>query len=85
MNEKPRPDRKVDVENRAKFLPEDLLPYADQWVAWSADGSNIVAHHPDLTEVARQVAALGLEREDVVFDHLPPEGEVATLLAICVD
>jgi len=80
MNEKARPDRKVYVENRAKFLPEDLLPYADQWVAWSADGSKIVAHHPNLAEVARQVEALGLEREDVVFDRLPLEGEVTTLL-----
>lgn len=80
MNEKRRPDRKVYVENRAKFKPEDLLPYADQWVAWSADGARIVAHHSDLAEVARQVEVLGLEREDVLFDHLPPGGEVTTLL-----
>lgn len=80
MSEKSKPDRKVYVENRAKFLPEDLLPYANQWVTWSADGSRIVAHHPDLAEVARRVEALGLEREDVVFDHLPLEGEVTTLL-----
>ena len=80
MSEKPRPDRKVYVENRAKFLPEDLLPYADQWVAWSADGAKVVAHHKDLTEVARMIDALGLGREDVVFDRIPPEGEVTTLL-----
>ena len=80
MNDKLRPDRKVYVGNRAKYKPEDLLPYADQWVAWSADGSRIVAHHAELAEVARQVAALGLEREDVIFDHLPPGGEVTTLL-----
>jgi hypothetical protein len=80
MSENTKPDRKVYVENRTKFLPEDLLPYANQWVAWSADGSRIVAHHPNLAEVARQVEAQGLEREDVVFDHLPPEGEVTTLL-----
>lgn len=80
MSEKERLDRKVYVENRAKFLPEDLLPYANQWVAWSMDGSRIVAHHSDLAEVARQIEAQGLEREDVIFDHLPPEGEVTTLL-----
>lgn len=28
-------DRKVYVENRGKFLPEDLRPYDGQWVAWS--------------------------------------------------
>lgn len=80
MNEKKRPDRRVYVENRAKFFPEDLLPYANQWVAWSADGSKIVAHHEDLGEVARAIDAMGLEREDVVFDRIPPEGEVTTLL-----
>jgi hypothetical protein len=80
MNDKPRPDRSVYVENRSRFLPEDLLPYADQWVAWSADGSAILAHHRDLAEVARMIEAMGLGREDVVFDHIPPEGEVTTLL-----
>ncbi|HWG45201.1 MAG TPA: hypothetical protein VN688_20725 [Gemmataceae bacterium] len=79
-NGKTRPDRWVYVKNRAKFLPTDLLPYADQWLAWSADGSQIVAHHKDLAEVARMVAESGLEREDVIFDHLPPGGEVTTLL-----
>lgn len=80
MSEKPRINRSVYVKNRAKFLPEDLLPYADQWVVWSSDGSRIVAHHSDLAEAARLVEGLGLDREDVVFDHLPPEGEVTTLL-----
>lgn len=79
-NGKAKPDRWVYVENRKKFLPADLLPYADQWLAWSADGSRIVAHHKDLAEVARMVAERGLEREDVIFDHLPPGGEVTTLL-----
>jgi hypothetical protein len=77
---KERPDRRVYVENRSKFLPEDLLPYAGQWVAWSADGSRIVAHHEDLLEVARLVEALGLDREEIIFDRIPPEGEVTTLL-----
>lgn len=85
MSEKGRPNRKVYVENLAKFLPEDLLPYADQWLAWSAAGSKIVAHHRDLAEAARQIEALGLEREEVVFDHLPPEGEITTLMGVFVD
>ena len=79
-NGKVKPDRWLYVKNRAKFFPEDLLPYADHWVAWSADGSTIVAHHGDLAEVARKIDAMGLAREDVIFDFIPPEGEVTTLL-----
>lgn len=80
MSEKTKPDRRVYVENRQKFLPEDLLPYAGQWVAWSADGARIVAHHEDLGELTRMVEAEGLDREEVVFDCIPPGGEVTTLL-----
>ncbi len=71
-------DRKVYVENRGKFLPEDLRPYDGQWVAWSADGSRIVAHNADLGCVVREVDQAGLQRDDVVFDHLfiEKEGEV---------
>jgi hypothetical protein len=78
--DKRRPDWATYVKNRSKWLPDDLLPYAGQWVAWSADGSRIVAHHEDLLEAARMVEAEGLDREDVVFDCIPPGGEVTTLL-----
>ncbi len=73
-------DWQVHVNNRSKFLPEDLLPYAGQWLAWSADGSRVVAHHTDLGEVVRQVEQAGLQRDDVVFHHMPVEGEGETLL-----
>ena len=69
-------DRQVYVTNRGKFLPEDLQPYAGQWVAWSADGSRIVAHNIDLGQAVREVEQAGLQREDVVFSHLPMNLEV---------
>jgi hypothetical protein len=84
MNDKPRdkvkPDRRVYVENRGKFPLEELNKYAGQWVAWSLDGSRIVAHHEDLGEAVRQVEAAGLDREDVIFDCIPPEGAGMTIL-----
>ena len=70
----------VYVANRAKFLPEDLIPYEGQWVAWSLDGSRIVAHHEDLEQVEREVQQAGLTLEDVIFDSIPPGGVVETLL-----
>jgi hypothetical protein len=73
-------DRQVYVDNRSKFMPEDLLPYAGQWVAWSADGSRIVAHNADLGQVVREVERAGLQRDEVVFDHLFIEKEGEALL-----
>jgi hypothetical protein len=80
VNGFPKVDRRIYIENRRRFRPEDLRPYAGQWVAWSADGSRIVAHHEDLAEAVRLVEATGLQRDDVVFDHLLPEGEMDSLL-----
>lgn len=78
-NGKSRPDRWVYVENRRKFPRDEQRKYAGQWLAWSADGSQIVAHHPDLVEAARMVEVAGIDRLDVIFDW-EPEEEVDTLL-----
>jgi hypothetical protein len=67
-----RRDRAVYVANRAKFTAQQLAPYQGQWIAWSNDGSRIVAHHEDLLEVARQVENSGLNSDDVVLDLQPP-------------
>jgi hypothetical protein len=80
MSEKPRMNRDVYVKNRSKYLPEDLLPYAEEWVAWSLDASRIIAHHCDLLEVARMLEEGGVDREDVNFEWIPPGGEVESLL-----
>ena len=45
------------IKNRSTFPPDDLLKYADHWIAWSPDGSAIVAGHkespPALSEMLR--------------------------------
>jgi hypothetical protein len=68
------------VENRRRFPLEEVNKCAGQWVAWSVDGSKIVAHHEDLMEVSRMVKAAGLDHEDVIFDHIPQEGEGGAIL-----
>ena len=81
MSEKPRMDRDVYVANRSKFFPADLLPYAEEWVAWSLDGSHIVAHHRDLMEVTHMLEAAGIDwQEEVNYEWIPPGGEVESLL-----
>ena len=75
-----RHDRNVYLQNRCKHPLEELAKYGNQWVAWSADGSRIVAHHEDALEVTRMVDAAGIDSEDVVLEWIPPGGEVQTLL-----
>lgn len=84
-NSKARVDRRVYVENRRKFTLEEINRYAGQWVAWSVDGSKVVAHHEDLKEAARLVQEAGLTWEDVIYDRIPPEGEVECLLPSLLD
>lgn len=80
MSEKPPMNRDVYIANRYKFLPDDLLPYAEEWVAWNRDGSRIVAHHRDLLEVGRMLDEAGIDQEDVNFEWIPPGGEIESLL-----
>jgi hypothetical protein len=52
-------DWKVFHSNRAAFPPEELACIAGQWLAWSFDGSQIVASSdaswpPPLREVPRR-------------------------------
>lgn len=75
-----RPDRDTYLKNRDRFMPHELAPYGNHWVAWSADGARIVAHHEDLLQVAEQVRAAGYGSEDVHLEFIPPGGEVETLL-----
>jgi hypothetical protein len=45
---------KVFLENREKFPEEELLSYAGQWIAWSPDGTAIVASSTESEAVVYQ-------------------------------
>ena len=45
--------------NRAKFSLADLQPYSGQWVAFSVDGSRILASAPTIAELDRRLTAVG--------------------------
>lgn len=38
---------KVFLKNREEFPEEELMKYAGQWIAWSPDGTAIIAHSPE--------------------------------------
>jgi hypothetical protein len=69
--ENPNLDMNVFIENTNKALPDALARYPWEHVAWSLDGTTILAHAPDLGDLYREVDRLGIT--DFVSDFLAPE------------
>jgi hypothetical protein len=59
-------------ENRNKFPEEQLEPYAGQWVAFSLDGTRILAAGKDLEEAMAKLEASGIDLPNAVWCHLDP-------------
>ena len=57
--------------NRNKLTYEQLAPYAGYHVAWSSDGTRIVAHHDDFEGLFAAVLQSGRSSEEVVFSYIP--------------
>jgi hypothetical protein len=70
-----KPPWRTYVTTRSQAAQEEARRYPGQWIAWSADGTRIVAHHPDPVEVTTMVEAAGLDSDDVILAYEPPEGE----------
>jgi hypothetical protein len=66
-------------KNRRLIPREALAPYAGQQVAFSADGTRVVAHGPDYDAVLAQLRALGLDSSEVVWDRIPGPDEESWL------
>jgi hypothetical protein len=72
--ENPNPDapwlEPIFFENQKKVEPETLIPYAGQHVAWSWDGSRILASDPDPDALRRKLLEGGFDRSRVVFAYV---------------
>lgn len=67
-------DPNVFIENTNRLLPQVLQDYPWQHVAWSVDGTEILAHAPTLKELYSQVDERGIT--EFVVDFLMPEDGV---------
>jgi hypothetical protein len=66
-------------ENQRKFPPEQLMQYAGQHVAWSWDGSGVLASDPDEVELKKKLQAAGIDTQRVVFGYIDPPDVTAIL------
>jgi hypothetical protein len=74
-NSKPQPPddnwiTREFIENRQKFPPEGLIPYAEKHIAWSWDGTHIVASADSDEELIEKVKAMGLNPSRVVYAYV---------------
>jgi hypothetical protein len=65
----PLPDLSHFDENRANYPPELLVPFAGQHVAWSLDGTRILASGKDMLAVEKKLVAAGIDPSRVVHDY----------------
>jgi hypothetical protein len=70
---------KCFFENQENFPPEELTKYAGQCVAWSWDGSQILASGEDMDALERKLLALGIDPAKVVESYIPPPDLVLLL------
>lgn len=72
------PDLSHYEENRSKFPPEELLKYAGKCVAFSSDGTRIVASGDSWDELDAALEAAGIHFSQVVSGYLDP-GDVSCI------
>jgi hypothetical protein len=70
------PDLSHYQENRNKFPPEELAKYAGKHVAFSPDGTRIVASADTWEELDVSVEAAGIPPSQVVHEYVDPPDEI---------
>jgi hypothetical protein len=73
MNTDIRPAPWIDarfLENQREFPSEKLLDYQGQHIAWSWDGSEIVAADADRRALDEKLRAVGIDPLQVIHDYV---------------
>ena len=69
-------DMQVHLSNRRRIPPEELEKYAGRYVAWSPDGTRIIASADRLSELAPVVEASEFDPEECVLSYVSGADEV---------
>jgi hypothetical protein len=69
-------DMQTFLKNRHAFPVTELEKYAGQYVAWSPDGTSIIASDEDFARAAAAVDASGYDASEVVMEPIPLPDEV---------
>jgi hypothetical protein len=64
------PDLQYFDENRSKFPLEQLLAFAGHHVAWSPDGTRILAFATTRADLNQKLEAAGIPLGQVVHDYI---------------
>ncbi len=76
MNNNGTPIDLVQFDLRHRQVPwGQIAPYAGQNVAWSADGTRIVAAGCGYDALGKRLDELGIASSSVVWDYIPPLDE----------
>lgn len=59
------------LKNRQNFSPDELQKHAGKYVAWSPDGSAIIASDDDPLKVVEAVKASGYDATECVLSSIP--------------
>ena len=69
-------DMQLYLKNRDQFPHDALARYAGQHVAWSPDGTRIIASAEDPVRLVDAIEALGFDLPEVVIEPVPYPDEI---------
>lgn len=69
-------DMQEYLKNRHQFPHDELDKYAGKYVAWSPDGTRIIASDEDPLKLVDAIDELGFESSEVVIEPVPFPDEI---------
>lgn len=66
-------DTEAYHQTRSELAPDELQQYSGKWVAFSADGTRIIAAADNLTDLDKLVVAAGEDVEQVGYERIELE------------
>jgi hypothetical protein len=68
--------QRISLANRTKFPVDELAKYAGEWIAWSPDGAQIVAHAADPQALDDLIRSAGEDPEECLVEGIPVDDSV---------